>query len=239
MRNSVNLFIMLLLATAILPGCSGKKNLLFADRQWHISDYYGQIIDRDTTWRMTFGNILIPAAMPIISCRDSVKRYPGMEEFMADILHTARLDSAEILFYAPCMNTMFVRPGKAPDPTRPSSITSPLDGTPYRMWIDKEDQEDWKRTDKEMYTYTYFSKRRKQCLVVDFYNYGDIPIAQIFIYQTRNRKTDRMKLPTPFRLPFYRHDITDPSDIEFWAHQIEYQHSIALANYLIGQELKK
>ncbi len=83
----------------LLAGCSSPARLLFADREWHVSDYYGQIIDRDTTYRMTFGNVLIPESPVIVSSADTVAEYPGMDRFLADILHTSHLDSAEILFY--------------------------------------------------------------------------------------------------------------------------------------------
>lgn len=38
-------------------GCSSLKPVNYANRQWHISEHYGQIIDRDTTYRMTFGDV--------------------------------------------------------------------------------------------------------------------------------------------------------------------------------------
>lgn len=90
----------LFIAILLLAGCSSPRGLVFADREWHISNYYGQIIDKDTTYRMTFGNVLIPDPLVIVSSADSVAKYPGMDRFIADVLHTCRLDSAEILFYA-------------------------------------------------------------------------------------------------------------------------------------------
>ena len=100
----VSLFILL------FSSCSSSTGLVFANREWRISEYYGQIIDKDTTYRMTFGNVLIPDPLAIVSSADSVAKYPGMDRFIAYILHKARLDSAEILFYIPHMQTMFVKP---------------------------------------------------------------------------------------------------------------------------------
>lgn len=136
----------------LMASCSPHKSLVFSNREWHVSDYYGQIIDKDTTYRMTFGNVLIPDPLPIISSADSVAKYPGMDKFLSDLLHTAHLDSAEILFYAPHMCTMFVRPNGIMPPLRPSSISSPMsDAKPYTMWVNKDDIEDWTRDSTEMY----------------------------------------------------------------------------------------
>ena len=226
----------------LLAGCSSPARLLFADREWHVSDYYGQIIDRDTTYRMTFGNVLIPESPVIVSSADTVAEYPGMDRFLADILHTSHLDSAEILFYAPQMQTMFVKPKGAVSPAlRPSSISSPMtDEKPYTMWVNDGDIEVWTRNPSEMYTYTYFDKKKRRLLIVDCYDYGDTPMAQITIFQSADKATSRMKVPDSLRRPFYViHDLRNcMRDIEFWAHTVETRRAIAFANYKIGQEQK-
>lgn len=226
-------------AILLLSGCSSRKGLVFANREWHISDYYGQIIDKDTTYRMTFGNVLIPDPLPIVSSADSVAKYPGMDKFLSDILHTAHLDSAEILFYAPHMLTMFVRPKGIVPPMRPSSISSPMsDEKPYTMWVDKEDNEDWRRESTEMYTYTYFDKGKRQLLIVDHYDYGETPIAQITIFQSRNKLTSKMEVRDNLRRPFYEiHDLRKYMDyVEYWSNNIEFRRANAFSNYKIGLE---
>lgn len=225
----------------LLASCSSPKGLVFANREWHVSDYYGQIIDKDTTYRMTFGNVLIPDPLTVISSSDSVAKYPGMDRFIADILHTAHLDSAEILFYAPEMKTMFVKPKGTMPPLRPSSISSPMtDEKPYTMWVNEDLIEDWIRNPTEMYTYTYFDKRKKQFLIVDFFDYGNTPVAQITVFQSRNKTTEKMKVKETHRWSFYREHYFKNfmRDIEFWAHQVENRRAIAFANYKIGQEQK-
>lgn len=225
----------------LLMSCSSPKGLVFANRKWSVSDYYGQVIDKDTTYRMTFGNVLIPDPLTIVSSSDSVAKYPGMDRFIADILHTARLDSAEILFYAPEMKTMFVKPKGTMPPLRPSSISSPMtDEKPYTMWVNENDIEDWTRIPTEMYTYTYFDKRKKQFLIVDFFDYGDTPVAQITVFQSRNKTTKKMNVKETHYRPFYmEHDLRNfMRDIEFWAHQVEIRRARAIANYKIGQEQK-
>lgn len=229
----------IILATGMITGCSSSRPLFFANRDWHVSDYYGQIIDRDTVYRLTFGNGLIPKSLTIISSADSAARYPGMERFIADILHTACLDSAEILFYAPHMMTMFVVPKRVAAPARPSSISVKMtEERPYTMWTVYDDAEDWTRTPEEMYTYTYYNSRKKQLLFVDMYDYGNTPIAQITVFQSRNKATSEMKLPQHHRLAFSeKHDLRKPMrDIEFWANNVEARRRHAIANYLIGQE---
>lgn len=225
----------------IMASCSPHNGLVFANREWHVSDYYGQIIDKDTTYRMTFGNVLIPDPLPIISSADSVAKYPGMDKFMSDILHTVHLDSAEILFYAPHMLTMFVRPNGVMPSLRPSSITSPMsDAKPYTMWVNKDDIEDWTRDSTEMYTYTYYDKGKKQFLIVDHYDYGDIPIAQITIFQSRNKLTSKMGINDNLRRAFFElHDLRKfMDDVEYWSHGVVARRANAFSNYKIGQEQK-
>lgn len=243
MKQVIFIKLALSLAAAImfLAGCSSPKGLVFANREWHVSDYYGQIIDKDTTYRMTFGNVLIPDPLPIISSADSVAKYPGMDRFLSDLLHTAHLDSAEILFYAPHMLTMFVRPSCVMPPPRPSSISSPMsDAKPYTMWVNKDDIEDWTRDSTEMYTYTYYDKGKKQLLIVDHYNYGDIPIAQITIFQSRNNLTSKMGINDNLRRAFFElHDLGKYMDnVEYWSHGVETRRANAFSNYKIGQEQK-
>lgn len=226
-------------AILLMASCSSHKSLVFSNREWHVSDYYGQIIDKDTTYRMTFGNVLIPDPLPIISSADSVAKYPGMDKFLSDILHTTHLDSAEILFYAPHMHTMFVRPNGIMPPLRPSSISSPMsDAKPYTMWVNKDDIEDWTRDSTEMYTYTYYDKGKKQLLIVDHYNYGDIPIAQITIFQSRNKLTSKMGINDNLRRAFFElHDLGKYMDnVEYWSHSVEFRRANAFSNYIIGQE---
>lgn len=239
--TSIKCTLAVIVVITLFASCSSTKGLVFANREWHISDYSGQIIDADTTYRMTFGNVLIPDQLAVISSSDSIARYPGMDRFVADILHTCRLDSAEILFYAPQMQVMFVRPNGTIPPARPSSVSSPMDDeNPYTMWVIDDDIEDWTRESTEMYTYTYYDKRKKQLLIVDFYDYGDFPIAQIIIFQSRTRTTSKMKIPEHIRRAYWwYHDLRNVThDIEFWAHQVNNHRKNAFANYKIGQEQK-
>lgn len=228
------------LTVMLLAGCSSPNGLVFANREWHVSNFYGQIIDKDTTYRMTFGNVLIPDPLVIVSSADSVAKYPGMDRFIADILHTVRLDSAEILFYAPEMMTMFVRPKGAMSPQRPSSISFPMsDERPYTMWVNDDDIDDWNRKPSEMYTYTYFDKRKSRLLIVDLFDYGDTPIAQIKIFQSRNKATSGMNVPEGHRRSFFSHDFGKRMHhIEALAHSIEIRRAQAFGNYKIGQEQK-
>lgn len=239
MKRLISMFIGAVTTMALLSGCSSHRALLFANREWHISDYFGQIIDTDTTYRMTFGNVLIPRSPVIVSSVDSVSVYPGMDKFLADILHTVHLDSAEILFYAPEMGTMFAIPKSDMSQYRPSSITVNLaEDNQYTMWINDDDVEDWNRQPSEMYTYTYVDKSKHRLLIVDIYDYGTAPLAQITIAQPQNKVTDAMNVPVYLRTAFFKKcDISKYyRDIEFWSHLIEMRRQHAIANYKIGQE---
>ena len=238
---SIKCALVLIVAVLLLAGCSSPLGLLFANREWHVSNYYGQIIDKDTTWRMTFGNVLIPDPLTIVSSTDSVAKYPGMDRFISDILHTCHLDSAEILFYAPHMQTMFVRPKNPLAPIKPSSISCPMsDEKPFTMWVHEDDIEDWTREPAEMYTYTYFDKGKNQLLIVDHYDYGDIPIAQITVFQTKNKTTERMKVEGCWHHAYFElHDLKKyVRDIEYWSNNVEFRRAHAFTNYKIGQEQK-
>lgn len=230
-----------------MNSCSSLSLVNYADREWHISDYYGQIIDKDTTYRMTLGNVLIPQEMAIISCADSAAKYPGMEKFVAEILKTAGLQNDEVLFYSPTHGKMFVRLINEFPSKRPSTQSSSLpvlmlnrdNERPYTMWVYKDDMEYWNRKSTEMYTYTYFDKKKKRVLVVDIFDYGDTPIAEIHVFQSMNKMTDKMGLP--YLWTFLKHDLKDyKRDIEFWSYIIDSHRDNAFNNYKIGQEqLKK
>lgn len=246
---SIKLAAALTIITIVLTGCSSPKEILFANREWHISNYYGQIIDKDTTYRMTFGNVLIPDEMAIISCSDSAAKYPGMKNFLYDILKTTGLQNDEVLFFSPTHGKIFVKLKNEYPAKRPSSLTAgmPLlmlhreNERPYTMWVYDDDVEDWHRKPDEMYTYTYFDKKKQRILVVDFYNYGDTPIAEIFELQSRNKFTDKMQLPNQKRLwDFHKHQLKDyERNIEYWSHRIDIHRRNAYDNYIIGQEQLK
>lgn len=231
--------ILLSLMTVLLSSCGSLPSVNYANREWHISKQYGQIIDKDTTYRMTFGNVLIPENMALISCADSAAQYPGMDKYIAQILETTGLQHDEVLFYSPCHGKIFVRLLHEPQPLRPSSISVNLDDKwPYTMWIYDDYVEDWHRKQGEMYTYTYFDKGKGRILVVDFYDYGNIPVAEIFVIQSRNKMTDKMQLPAQAQIwDFSKHSLKDyMRDVEFWSHQVDGHRENAFANYKIGQK---
>ena len=226
---------------ALFSGCASSRSIRFADRQWHISNYYGQIIDRDTTYRMTFGNGLVPSEPVIISCKDSADKYPGMDELLADILHACKIDSAEILFYVPEKATMFVKTGGIRSVGKPNSISSPMpDEKPYTMWVHEDDMEKWERKPTEMYTYYHYNKRKRLFFIADFFDYGDTPMAQITMHVPLNKKMKRMKLPESAYRVFCRlHDMRKMHrDIEFWSDMVKWRRENAFGNYKIGQEQK-
>ena len=222
----------------MFASCSSHKELLFSNRDWHIDSRYGQMIDRDTTYRFTFGNVILPYSPAIISCKDSLDKYRGIDRFMADILHSCRLDSAEILCYVPELETIFVKTNGVMSTGKPNSISSPMwEEKPYTMWVHDDDVENWNRKDSEMYTYYYFDKRKRQLLIVDFYNYGETPIAQINVYQTQTKKTKKMGIDYSIYLCFSRNDLGNPfKNIEYWANHVEYRRKMAFSNYKIGQK---
>ena len=231
---------LLLTFIILLSACSSSRQLTFAEKEWHMSKSSGEIIDNDSVYRMTFDNRLIEEPLIILSSADSIKKYPGMDRFIAEILHTCHLDNAEILFYAPHMQTMFVRPTSALPAMRPSSISCQMeDENPYTMWVQEFDEESWIRKPSEMFTYTYFDKRRKQLLIVDHYDYADEPIAQITVFQSKNGRCAKMNIPEHLRSAYWHKDMKYfMRDIEFWSHQVDAHRKYAFENYKIGQKQK-
>ncbi|MDE6561903.1 MAG: hypothetical protein K2K75_11025, partial [Muribaculaceae bacterium] len=225
----------------LLDSCSTPRGLVFADREWYISNSYGQTMVSDTTYRMLLGYNGYPENLTIISSLDSAAKYPGMKNFLADVLHTAQLDSAQILLYAPHMSIMFVKPSLPMKGVRPSSLTSPMDDkAPYTMWTYEEYPEEWNRDSTEMFTYTYYDKGKKRLLAVDWFDYGDEPMAQIMVWQSRDKRSARMKLPWLGTDGFDPHDLGNiANDIEYWGHQLENRRMTAIENYKIGHRQAK
>lgn len=94
-------FHLLLIASAIsvfMTGCKTEKRLDFSEDHWHISEYYGQLINRDTSYRFTFGEVLIPAEMPVISNSDMLKNFPGMEKYLITFLRRRELTAEKFFF---------------------------------------------------------------------------------------------------------------------------------------------
>ncbi len=236
---SIKHFLIVALGLVILTGCSSPKALVFADREWHVSGHYGQIIDKDTTYRLTFGDVLIPDPLTVISSADSIAKYPGMDRFVADILHTCGLDGGEILFYAPQMKSMFVRPPKAHDPGRPAAVSVPAwDDKLKTFYVTENDDIDWgKRHSDEIYTYTYYNKKKRQLLIVAYFEYGDSTLAQIDVLQTSNDMTRKMKIPRGIQSPFYGHDLRKYiRDVAFWSSVVQGRRRVITGNYKIGQD---
>lgn len=225
----------------LFVSCTTHRSLNFANNDWLISEDYGQIINTDTSYRFTFGERLIPVDMPIICSMDSAKRYPGLDRYLWDIMRKANLDSSEILFYAPEMQSMFVKVNDNFDGIRPFGVSSDL-REPKKLityWTSKDNPEYWHRQPMEMHIYTYLTKPKKQFLVVSIFNYGDEEIAQIQILQTATRKTAKMKLPNEPIMPFFKRDVTDMGQLLFWASIVRNLRAINAANYEIGNELKQ
>lgn len=106
------------------------------------------------------------------------------------------------------------------------------------MWVYDDDVEDWHRKPDQMYTYTYFDKKNQRILVVDLYDYGETPIAEISVTQSRSKYTDKMQLPTQGKFwDFSKYKLKDyERDVEFWSHRVELHRNNAFDNYVIGQE---
>lgn len=223
-----------------LAGCTTSKPLAFRHDHWTLRNN-GHIANTDSTCRFFVSEGIIREEMPIIDCMDSVAKYPGMDKHLRSILKDAHLTDSEILFYAPEEFLLIVKAEKGRLPWKPVSMTSGMnEERPFTAWIYDDDPDEGSRRHDEIYTYTFFNKRMKRVLVVDFFDYGTMPIAQIRVLQTMTKKTDKMGLPHEFAWSFLKHDLSNyKREFEYWGHTVEAHRKIAFENYRLGQKLKK
>lgn len=96
--NLPKLFI-LIFGCSLLTNCSSLKPILMSESSWKISDSYGHAVNNDSTYRITFGNDLIPEDLWIISNVDTLASHPNMYKYVQELLHLSRLDDSKLLFF--------------------------------------------------------------------------------------------------------------------------------------------
>lgn len=220
-----------------LASCTSRKELLFANRNWHISDYYGRVVDRDSLLQFSLGDGLIDKSTPLIGCKDSVAAGSRFHNYISDILRLSGLENATILVYAPVMGTMFVILPEGYTDVKPNSISVKiLDERPCTSWVRDDDNEIWERQHDQMYTNIYKDKRHKLLVIVDKFNYGTLPIARIQIIQSWTKQFAK-RFPHEEASSVWA-DIDKAEHLEALSYWIDSHRKISFDNYRIGVENK-
>lgn len=222
----------------VLLSCSSLKPIQMAEDSWRISNHYGQAVNSDSTYCFSFGNTLVESEMPLIGRTELLSVQPKMYSYLQKVLKLARLEGSRVLFFAPTADALFVELLQGHISDKPNSISTRLaDEKPYTGWIRDDDVEEWCRKSDEMYTNIYIDRKNKLLVVVDRFNYGDIPVARIQRIQTRTEKFSK-DFPENEVSSVWA-DVTKPEHLEAISNWIDGHRAIAFENYRIGQELKQ
>lgn len=219
--------------------CSSLKPIQMAEDSWRISNHYGQAVNSDSTYRFSFGsNTLVNLEMPLIGKAELLSAQPKMYKYLQKVLKLSRLEGDRVLFFAPTADAFFVELPHGYVTNKPNSISTRLaDEKPWTGWIRDDDVEEWSRKSDEMYTNIYIDRKKKLLVVVDCFNYGDIPVARIQRIQTC---TGRFAKDFPENeVSSVWADVTKPEHLEAISNWIDGHRAVAFENYRIGQELKK
>lgn len=222
-----------IIATYInMMSCSSCKSITFSHQRWNIEKASGNVVSSDSTMKFTFGhNFLVDPAMTIISNRDSLSNYPGVEEYIQKICASFAIRVDSVLFYAPIYGVLFVEYTDLSSPLPPHSITADMEKHSYSTsWMRNIEEERWDRGKKEMYTNIVLHKYNKQLLVLDRFSYGNKNIGRISILQTNLRKLKKMGLP---QWTFHWADLTKPRSLEIIADFFKTRREVSIENYLI------
>lgn len=223
------------LVILFFASCSSPKALIFADRDWHLSNHYGQIIDNDSTYRIPIGDDLIPDDLWIIGNADTLSSNPRMYTYVEHLLRLSRLEDARVLFFAPKSDEMFVEIPDGYEYPKPNSMSgNMMDNNPWTCWIRDDDYESWERKPDQMYTYIYMDKKEKLLVIVDCFNYRMKPIARIQRIQT-NTKNFRKKFPNQEVNSTWA-DITKAGHLEAVSNWIDGHRDKSFTIYRIGQQ---
>ncbi|WP_289705865.1 hypothetical protein [Bacteroides acidifaciens] len=219
--------------------CSGLKPVAMSGKEWSISNYYGQAIDKDSTFCFSFWhNTLVDKDTPLIGSEDSLRRNPELYKYAQEILRLSRLENAEVLLYAPKMGVMFVKlPSGYVEPKPNSQSANMLDSKPWTGWVRDDDVEKWERKEDQMYTNLYYDKGKKMLTIADRFNYGDLPIARIQIIQTRTKPF--MKRFPDGKVSSVWASLDKVEHLEAFSNWIDWHRKVSFENYSIGQKKKR
>ena len=220
----------------LITGCSSNQGLSFANKEWLISNYSNEVLDNDSIFNFSFGNIDYENT-PLIGKGESKYLSPQLANYLSDVLKLSNLQSAKVLLYAPKENKVFVLLPENYEDNKPSSISFSMnDSTPWTMWVRPDDVELWNRQPDQMYTNLYRNKKKGIITVVDKFNYGDTPIAQIYIIQSANKNIIN-KFPNN-EIGSVWADINKTESLELLSNWIDGHRKVSLTNYRNGKKEK-
>lgn len=227
-----------LLFLMLVTGCSATRQLSFSEKDWFVSNHYAEIMDTDSLYRFTFNKELVDSETPLIGKAASSYFSRDMADYLREILKLARIDGGEILFYAPQYCMLFVALDRNELPDRPLSVSCQLnDSIPITFWVRPWENEKWELQEDRMYTNIYKDKKKKLITIVDRFNYGDMPVAVIFIIQSA---TGNLKKKFPnHEIGMYWMDINKPESLDAVSYWINGHRETSFENYRLGNKKGK
>ena len=220
----------------IMTGCGSNQELYFANKDWLVSKYTNEVKDTDSIYNFYFGNIDYENT-PLIGKGESKYLSPQLSGYLREILHLCKLNGAKILLYAPKENKVFVVLPENYEDIKPNSMSFCLDdSTPWTMWVRPDDVEIWNRQPDQMYTNLYCNKKKGTITIVDKFNYGETPIAQIYIIQSANKNIIN-KFPNN-EIGSVWAEINKTESLELLSNWIDGHRKISFVNYHNGKRKK-
>lgn len=188
------LFGILLLSSLMLVSCSSKRSIAFSNENWHFSFDSGNIVNSDSTLQFSFEDHILDPTATLISCRDSLDKYPGAESYIHKILSTCKLDNCTVFFFSPIEKIMWVELPDGYIDIKPQAISYNLtDEKPGTTWIWDDDSFDGNRKPAEIYSNTFINNNLCALIVVDKVDYGCKRMACLHIYQSTNKISESLK----------------------------------------------
>lgn len=230
-------FTIIILSCLCIAACSTPKHVVFADEAWSFSHLTGDMVNADSTLRLSFGDHILDPNMTIISNSDSIEAHPGSDKYIARILNICNLKNAEVYFFSPLEKVMWVKLPENYRDIKPRSISHNLmSPRPETSWIWDDDAPEGNRKPEEIYTNIFVDKKNCTLIVVDKLNYGNIPMACLHIYQSANKYSSELGF-----YPWYwtcNGNLLDHSCAEIIAHWIDSRRQNIFNNYRLGQNFK-
>ncbi len=221
----------ILIMSMMLIGCASHSNLVFTNNQWHRDNMNERLINQDASIIFHASRTMNDHPQ-IISSTSTVQAFQGLEKYLCGVLKEAGLIDVEILAYYADINTLWVKLPKHHVYKRPVSITIGMDQkTPYTSWI--TDEENWKRQDNEMFSYTHVNKRKKRLLITDIFNYQDMNVARIRILQSDSKAVRKIGLRN---MIYFKQNTTDIHHIEMIANWVDSHRDASLKDYRLGRK---
>lgn len=219
----------------LLSNCAVSNEVGFIGGKWNIDVVHKTVSNVDSTYVFPLTNTCDSATIAIGNNTD-LQNYYKLDKYICNLKEKMGLAEAKVLVYVPEQNSLWLELPKDYQYQRPKSITINLyEEKPYTAWVQPYESQKWNRNTTEMYTYTFYDRRKKWLCVVDMFNYADTPIARMSVLQTETKQFYSIGLPLNSGFSF---DTTNMDWIEMVANWVDGHRKISIENYRKGCLLK-